>query len=164
MKWRLGIAFLAIMIMSTFAVAQSNNMKTIYAHAGKDAGGAGFLYTGPRKWAGGFDFGIEGESEDFTGGGYEVENAWSLNLLWGINPFQNMKRSAVFFGLVGARTYKETCPTGQSYLGFQCYADADPDQHYKINYGGGIIVHLNRLAVGVRITGESETIIVGWNW
>ena len=33
-----------------------------------------------------------------------------------------------------------------SYLGYQCYADTDPESHWKLNYGGGVMVHFDRLA------------------
>ena len=62
------------------------------------------------------------------------------------------------------RRYKVTCPAGQSYLGYQCYADTDPESHWKLNYGGGVMVHFDRLAFGVRVTGESKTAIVGLNF
>ena len=112
----------------------------------------------------GVDFGVEGKREDLTFGGEKTEEGFSFNLLAGINPFKDKNRSVAFFGLLGARSYKTTCPTGQSYLGFQCYADYDPDTHYKVNYGGGLMIYFKRIAIGARITGESQTAILGWNW
>lgn len=156
--------------INTVALAQDNPaqpsaLKTVYAHGGKDAWGGGFVWNRRvSTLAAGVDFGIEGEREDLTHGGESTEEGFSFNLLAGINPFKDKNRSAAFFGLVGFRSYKTTCPTGQSYLGYQCYADYDPENHYKINYGGVVMVYFKRIAVGARITGESQTALLGWNW
>ena len=108
--------------------------------------------------------GLKGTGEDLTSGGERTEEGFSFNLLAGINPFKDKDRSASFFGLLGSRSYKTTCPSGQSFLGYQCYADYEAENHYKVNYGGGIMIYFKRLAIGARITGESQTAILGWNW
>lgn len=151
-------------IVASFAAeAQIEKTRTVYAHAGNGAWGAGFLKQG-EKWAFGLDFGIEGESSDQTSGGETTEDGASFNLLVGAKVFENQAVRIVPFGLLGARRYKTTCPAGQSHIGFRCFADTRPETHFKVNYGGGVIVHTNRLAVGVRVTGESTTAILGWNF
>ncbi len=72
--------------------------------------------------------------------------------------FQSETFHVVPFGLLRARTYKTTC---SSYLGFRCY---EPQRYWKINYGGGVILNFNRVAVGVRATGESVAGIAGFNF
>ena len=151
------------MALSGMAQAQPN-AQTVYGHLGKDSGGAGILIKGEKQWVIGADFGIEGKQVDRTGGRVEEESAVSFNLLLGIAAFESARWRLVPFALLGARRYKVTCPAGQSYLGFRCYADTDPEGHWKLNYGGGVMVHLDRFAVGVRLTGESKTAIVGLNF
>ena len=68
------------------------------------------------------------------------------------------------FGLIGARAYETNCPYGQSYLGYQCYADADPENEWKLNVGGGVLIGIRRAVAGVRITGESTTVVAGFSF
>ena len=141
---------------------------TFYAHVGGSSdgsttGGLGFLEAS-RRFALGLDFGIEGKREDQTYGSESIGNSYSLNLLVGLPMFQSETFYVVPFGLLGARTYKTTCPSGDSYLGYRCYADYAPRQHWKINYGGGAILNFNRIAVGIRSTGESVAGVAGFNF
>ncbi|MDE0059739.1 MAG: hypothetical protein OXI22_03275 [Defluviicoccus sp.] len=143
------------------------NAKTVYAHVGRGSdeitGGLGILWTGPRL-ALGADFGIEGKQQDQTGGRETIEDAVSINLLAGVSIFRNETLRIVPFALLGMRTYKTTCPTGQSHLGFRCYADYEPERHWKINYGGGVALRIGSMAVGVRATGESVAGMLGYNF
>ena len=151
------------LVLSGMAHAQPS-ARTVYGHLGEDAGGAGFLLKGEKQWAIGADFGIEGKQVDRTGDRVKEESGLSFNLLVGIAAVETEHWRVVPFGLIGARRYKVTCPAGQSYLGYQCYADTDPESHWKLNYGGGVMVHFDRIALGVRLTGESKTAIVGLNF
>ncbi|WP_415392214.1 hypothetical protein [Paracoccus sp. SJTW-4] len=54
------------------------------------------------------------------------------------------------------------CP--DSYLGFQCYADTDPDTDYKGNFGGVLTVSVDRLTLGLRATGESTQMVAGFRF
>ena len=147
---------------------QASSLNTIYAHAwrgdGNTDGGGGFIHQSKSMWVAGIDFGIEGEREDYTYGNRTTEKGWSVNIIGGINPFTNKKYSAALFGLLGARSIETTCPSGQSNLGFRCYADFSPEDDYKVNYGGGTIINIKRVALGFRITGESKTAILGFNF
>ena len=151
------------LVLSGMAQAQPS-ARTVYGHLGEDSGGAGFLLKGEKQWAIGADFGIEGKQVDRTGGRVKEESGLSFNLLVGIAAVETEHWRFVPFGLIGARRHEVTCPAGQSYLGYQCYADTDPESHWKLNYGGGVMVHFDRLALGVRLTGESKTAIVGLNF
>lgn len=118
-------------------------------------------------WALGFDLGLEGEREDLTGGRRTIETSGSGNILFGISPKWSVispKWSVTLFGLLGARSHRTTCPSGQSYVGFRCYADTEPEEDYRVNYGGGIMMHRERITFGVRVTGQSQTAILGWNF
>ncbi len=152
-----------VMVLSSTAHAQPPQ-RTIYGHLGGGDGGAGVLFKGAKKWMVGADLGIEGEAIDRTGGRVKEESGLSFNLLLGVAAVETERWRVVPFGLIGARRYKSTCPAGQSYLGYQCYADTDEEDHWKLNYGGGLMVHFDRLAIGARMTGESKTAIVGMNF
>ena len=160
----------AISILSTPSLADEYNpvlkssLNTIYAHAWKDGGGGGFIHQSKSIWVAGIDFSIEGEREDYTYGNQTTEKGWSANIIGGINPFPNKEYSATLFGLLGARSVETTCPTGDSYLGFQCYADSDPEDDFEVNYGGGAIINIKRIVIGFRITSESKTAILGFNF
>ena len=52
-----------------------------------------------------------------------------------------------------------TCP--KSYLGYQCYADRDPDKEYTVNYGVMATYSYKRAVFGVRATGESVQLLIG---
>lgn len=164
------IAVLVTLSISVHSLAAEDNLtqqtdlNTIYAHAWTDAGGGGFIHQSKSIWVAGIDFGIEGEREDYTYGDRTTEKGWSANIIGGINPFPNKEYSAAFFGLLGARSVETTCPTGDSYLGFQCYADFEPEDDFEVNYGGGAIINIKRAALGFRITGESKTAILGFNF
>ncbi len=79
-------------------------------------------------------------------------------MLVGLPMFQDETFYVVPFGLLGLQTYATAC---SSYLGFRCY---EPQRHWKINYGGGVILNFDRVAVGVRATGESIAGIAGFNF
>lgn len=144
-------------------------MKIIYAHVGEDkagetAGGVGFLSRGTKSWALGLDFGIEGEAIDQTRWRNAETSGWSLNLLLGYKIVEGDGWEIIPFGLAGIRAHKYTCPAGQSYLGFDCYADTDSETDWKGNFGGGLIMQIGRVSFGVRATGESTTGIIGWRF
>lgn len=52
----------------------------------------------------------------------------------------------------------------QSYIGFQCYADAEPESSYDFNYGVFGIYHIGNFALGARITGESQQLTSGFSF
>ena len=172
MRYALCIVLLVLLCVPAFAQGSGADSvetelfptKTIYGHIGDDSGGAGILFHHKPTWALGFDFGIEGEREDQTGWNESTEDGWSFNLLLGLKTLKSEKWEVIPFGLVGVRTYKTTCPTGPSYIGFRCYADFEPEQHWKGNYGGGVVLRIGRFSVGIRATGESTTGIIGWSW
>lgn len=154
-------------ILSTNAKAQAgmDRSTVAYAFIGKDkAKGIGVLHQGAKQWSLGLDVAIEGKRDDFTGGGYSEEDSWSVNAVIGFSVHDSDNWKIMPFGLIGARAYETSCPYGQSYLGYQCYADADPENEWKLNAGGGALIIFRKAAVGVRITGESTTAVVGFRF
>ncbi|SMY08808.1 hypothetical protein LOM8899_02966 [Flavimaricola marinus] len=109
----------------------------------------------------GADIAGEGEMFDSTGGGNRIRQALSYNLLIGGNVYDDQSIRADAMLLLGARESVSDCP--DSYLGFQCYADTDPDTQYDFNYGAMFAVTFGEAAsLGVRMTGESAQLTLGF--
>ncbi len=108
----------------------------------------------------GFDVGGEGTLLDSTWGQRSaVKQANSYNLLVGKNLMKNESSRFDATFLVGMRRSTTSCPS--SYLGYQCYADAAPDNKYDLNYGLVLAVSYKSVMVGVRATGESAQALLG---
>lgn len=108
----------------------------------------------------GLDFGFEGTMIDST---YRRDAALSqgtsFNVLVGGNLIDDggFKTDAAL--LLGMRKSVVDCP--DSYLGFACYAGADPDYQYQANFGAVITVSVNKTVIGLRATGESTQLLLG---
>ncbi|CAM3247146.1 hypothetical protein SAMN04488021_10430 [Paracoccus aminovorans] len=108
----------------------------------------------------GFDIGREGTMIDSTWGLDErPKQATSYNLLIGGSLVDNGRFRTDAALLVGLRESFADCP--DSYLGFQCYADRAPDTEYKGNFGAVLTLSVDRLALGLRATGESTQLVAG---
>lgn len=111
----------------------------------------------------GFDLGSEGTMLDSTWGqDSQPEQGTSYNLLLGGNLLDSGRFRADAALLAGVREAAADCP--DSYLGFQCYADRDPDTDYKGNFGGVLTVSVDRLTLGLRATGESTQMVAGFRF
>jgi hypothetical protein len=120
---------------------------------------AGFLYfNNTLPWALGVDAAMEGALRDATYGSVSTEQGYSFNALGGGSLRVGDGRIGVA-GLIGARATGRSCPS--SYLGYQCYADADPTVNYKLNLGGVVHVSFKRFLVGFRHTEQSDQVIAG---
>jgi hypothetical protein len=109
---------------------------------------------------------------DVAGEGTRLNSTWgqtravkqggSINFLFG----RNLSRSATSrfdaAFLIGARHKTAECPP--SYVGYQCYADRDPDVSYGINYGVLLAWTQQRLMIGIRATGESAQGLIGFSF
>lgn len=160
-------------VLSLPAHAESKNENIIYAGAGKSIKEESPCRSGKTPFSigyiraskssvmtWGFDVSQEGTKLDSTWGQTEeVTQGTSFNLLVGgkVMGSQNTRVDALI--LVGARQTTASCP--DSYLGYRCYADADPNNTYAINYGGVLSVSFNRLMLGARVTGESAQGLIG---
>ena len=164
----LGIALLAGVAAPSAAqkTGPAAVQNTIYGGAGTQRSSPdvpfviGYLYMPPKElWTVGVDFAAEGVYTDGTYGSYTVERAPSLNLLVG---FHSRLEYGWRFGaaaLLGARLTDKDCPN--SYLGYQCYADADPTVNYGVNYGALVHLSFKNVMLGARRTGESSQVGVG---
>lgn len=122
----------------------------------------GYLYRGAEssKLFLGLDIAGEGTSLDNTSGNdNEVGQGISYNLLVGM-PFNFSENWQTGVGvLLGMREAGESCP--DSYLGYRCYADEEPDTDYKFNYGAVFHLYYKQALLGLRLSGESSQILFG---
>lgn len=165
-------------VMALFGVmalaAESERNNTVYAGGGSDAFVIGALFDRGASFAYGVDVAQEGLMTDRTGGSAgifydyvpnDTKKAASINAIVALPLSLGQSASDVVLGaLLGARTTRRECPSGQSNLGYACYADEDPDVSYKVN--GGILVAYRRtkMFVGARVTGESQTLLLGFRF
>ena len=108
----------------------------------------------------GLDIAGEGTLLDSTSNrSNKVDQGLSFNLLLGRNLTRSQNWKYDLGVIVGARESSKECD--DSYLGFRCYADEDPDTDYEFNYGAFFVASYRRLALGVRATGESTQVMLG---
>lgn len=176
---RVAFALLGVLGLSVFTVANAQEVVTpveapaqpkvaIYGGFGSAESGGdtpwsiGAYFRSPDDLLLGVDLAGEGVSSDSTyGQGGAVGQGWSFNALIGRNLVDTggFQIDAAF--LVGAREDRTYCPEGQSFLGYQCYADSDSQSEYEINYGLVATVSFQSVMIGVRGTGESTQVILG---
>ena len=122
----------------------------------------GFLYTPAKSsWNVGFDLAGEGAARNNTTGHYDdVEQAFSLNLLAGANVRLGQDARIGVSALLGARSTNKEC--AESYLGYECYADAEPTISYTVNFGGLAHLSYKQLMVGARRTAQSAQVLLGY--
>lgn len=111
----------------------------------------------------GLDIAGEGTRLDSTWGqSRAVRQGISINFAFGRNLSRSADSRVDAAVLIGARHKTADCPP--SYLGYQCYADQDPDVSYALNYGVLLAWTQRRLMVGLRATGESAQALIGFNY
>lgn len=108
----------------------------------------------------GVDFAKEGTSLNNTSGqNNTVDQGMSINFSGG-KTFALGKGVNLGAGiLLGMREAGKSCP--DSYLGYECYADQEPETEYKFNSGALLHLAYKRAILGARLTGESSQVIVG---
>jgi hypothetical protein len=124
----------------------------------------GFLYRGDEssKLFMGFDVAGEGTSLDNTSGkNNEVGQGISFNILLGMPLNFSKDWQAGVGALLGMRKAGQSCPSGDSYLGYQCYADEEPEADYDFNYGAVFHLYYKHALLGLRVSGESTQILLG---
>jgi len=164
----LGALALAVPLSAGMAAAQGNTL--IYGgigQAGEEALESNampfsfglLLRPATSRMSFGIDIAGEGTMLDSTWGDEALRQAISFNALIGTNLAQNNRFSLDGALLLGMRETFADCP--DSYLGFQCYADEAPSTEYDVNYGAVLIGSFDRMAIGLRVTGESTQIVLG---
>lgn len=115
------------------------------------------------KMVWGLDMAREGTMLDSTyGQDRAVSSALSFNLLVGRNFIETAKYKVDGALILGVREEAQDCPS--SFLGYQCYADSAPDTEYTGNFGAMATVSVEKMVIGVRATGESAQVLVGFRF
>ena len=164
--WQL-ITCIALLIAAAPALAQEGGpgARTIFLHGGDDVAGGGYLYRRPlNRWAFGFDITQEGERRDLTRNQNELVDATSFNAIVGIATPAGGRWGAALVGIIGLRSERTTCPYGQSYLGYRCFADTPAQDDWVGNFGVGLLFSVGRVSFGVRATDLNEAVSIGWNF
>ena len=177
-KYKALALALGLLAFSVSAVAQqsysSPTQNIFYVGAGSSTGDAANNENDETAWSlgwiyktNGFSFGVdiagEGTSYDSTTGYYnDPRQGVSFNLI-ALTPIMRGQRWTFDGGvLLGAVQSGRSCKsTGQSYLGYECYADQDPDTEYDFNYGAVGLWTSGSISVGLRATKESTQAILG---
>ncbi len=108
----------------------------------------------------GVDIGQEGTLLDSTWGQTNAVNqATSYNFLIGkkLGASGNSRFDGTL--ILGIREKTSKCPA--SYIGYQCYANSQPDTTYGFNYGATLFWTYQKATFGLRVTGESTQAIIG---
>lgn len=111
----------------------------------------------------GGDISGEGTMLDSSWGqNHAVKQATSFNLLLGKNlgKTENSRFDASL--ILGAKEKTRSCPA--SYLGYQCYADAKPNTSYGFNSGVALTWTYKSALIGLRATGESTQMLLGYRF
>jgi hypothetical protein len=111
----------------------------------------------------GVDVAGEGTLLDSTWGKNKaVKQSTSFNLLLGQNLIKTENGRFDATVILGLRNSFTSCPS--SYLGYQCYADQAPSTKYDFNYGALLSYSYKSLLVGLRATGESSQVVIGYRF
>lgn len=112
----------------------------------------------------GADLGFEGVEVDTTGGqAPETSQSLSLNGIIG-RSFGDGENSPRFSAgiLLGVYDTAVSCPA--SNLGYDCYANREPETESDLNVGAVGLIDFGGIAVGVRATGLSQQVMVGFSF
>jgi len=125
----------------------------------------GYLYSPQTAaWTVGMDIAGEGTAyNNTTGYSDEPEQGYSINLLVGVHR----RMGAWDVGaapLVGMRETGKHCASGDSYLGYECYADEAPRLDFTVNVGAVGHVAYRHLSLGVRRTNASGEVLLGYRF
>lgn len=110
----------------------------------------------------GFDIAAEGEMLDSTYGGDALRQALSINALIGANVYKTSGFRTDASLILGLRESFADC--SDSFIGFQCYADQEPEVDYDFNYGALINFSFESVTLGIRATEVSTQAVLGFNF
>ncbi len=107
----------------------------------------------------GFDIAGEGEMLDSTFGSNALKQAYSFNAVLGGNLYWSEDMRTDLSAIIGFRESVKDCP--DSFIGFQCYADRDPETEYELNYGAMLTITFDHALIGLRVTEQSAQALIG---
>ncbi len=99
---------------------------------------------------------------DSTYGGDSLRQALSINDLIGANVYKTSDFRTDALLILGLRESFADCP--DSFIGFQCYADQEPEVDYDFNYGALINFSFESVTLGIRATEVSTQAVLGFNF
>ncbi len=94
--------------------------------------------------------------------GDALRQALSLNALIGANVYKTSGIRTDASLNLGLRESFADCP--DSFIGFQCYADQEPEVDYDFNYGALINFFFESVTLGIRATQVSTQAVLGFNF
>lgn len=167
--------YLSFAVISGASVAQDAANTVVYFGAGP-AKSASSTETGDTPYSLGFismkdtsdtvfglDISAEGTMLDSTWGKTNaLQQGTSLNFLLGRNLVKGESGRFDASLLLGIRQESADCPS--SYLGYQCYADSEPERDYGFNYGVVLSYTYKKVMLGLRLTGESTQALIGFRF
>ena len=161
---------LGLVLTSLTAQAVDKSERLIYGGGGTSSSGnqsafsVGFLIfpnTNDVFW--GLDISGEGVKKDSTWGQNNANSrASSYNVLVGKNLMRSETSRIDGALLIGMKEESTSCP--RSYLGYQCYADTEPDSTYGFNSGLALLWSNAKLMIGARVTGQSTQALLGFKF
>ena len=110
----------------------------------------------------GIDMAWEGEMLDSTFGSDSIRQALSINGVVGAKLYDSQNVTLSAAAIIGFRESFADCP--DSFLGFQCYADSEPDTEYDLNLGALVLTTFDSVSVGVRVTQVSTQAVLGFSF
>lgn len=158
----------AVALSTAMPVMANNNLENViyvgggsakedsYGNTGGSPATLGYIrQSNTKDFVWGVD--ISGEGPMYHNGA--PTKSTSFNAIFGKN-FHKTESGRLDAGLlIGMREKSSSCP--RSYLGYSCYADADPSVKYTGNFGGVITWTQNKFMIGARVTGQSKQVILG---
>lgn len=112
------------------------------------------------KFSLGSDTALESEIDDSTYNKNTAEDALSYNAVITYSLYKTSNTVFDLGFLLGAREKSRGCKV-QSFIGFACYANADPVIDYVFNYGVISYIAYKNIALGVRATEVSQQMFIG---
>tara|TARA_Y100000996_G_C22432301_1_gene606189 strand:- start:435 stop:980 length:546 start_codon:yes stop_codon:yes gene_type:complete len=150
-----GILYLGYGQPSSSSIEESNKNTSV----------VGFMWYVQRANAHiGLEYAKEGTLLSSTWGRNDaIEQGSSTNLSFsGTLPLKIKDTKATIGFLIGSRVVKRYCPSGDSFLGLECYAGEDAKSVRKPNVGMLFTTRHKKTIIGLRHTSESSQIMLGF--
>jgi len=176
-KYILSIVLMTTFTFTNITTAQDNPEKNNVAYLGLGSASGGEDENDDTPWSlgvlfnssnsdrvFGFDISREGTMLDSTYGGYDaLSQALSYNFLFGSDISKNKDGKTSIGLILGFIETEADCP--DSYLGYQCYADTDPEYEHEFSGGGFLNYSVNeKLNLGLRATSHSTQVTIGFKF
>ena len=113
----------------------------------------------------GIDIGTDGKAVDNTHGSTENVRNVVFFPTTGAQIRLNDRSTILMMAMFGARHISHNCPSGDSFLGFRCYADIDHETEYEAVIGFLTTFSYRGFLAGAKMkTGGARKIILGYRF